>query len=153
VNFALHRLPALLLAFLPVVWGNCPYWFVGAPGSAETADEASAEPACPCCRKKAAESTKTAPDPTNPFDCGDCPMLVARNGSMPAPAAVALPDFDESVVAFAPLSTPVAFVVALDLALAAASARGAAGPPTGPPGSVVSRLVGAGLLDEVSLRI
>lgn len=138
---ALRRLPLYLLAFLPVVWGNCPYWFVGAPGSGKAASR-EAEPRCPCCRKKADSAPR---DSTSPYDCGDCPMLVARHGSMPAPASVDLPAADEGSAFLLAALLPCA---AFDAPLEVACARAAAGPPMGPPGTIVSPL-----LDEVSLRI
>ena len=138
----------LLLAILPVVWGNCPYWFVGRPptsvkaaASAKAGTAPHGESRCPCCRKKAAPAS---PAPVDPLDCGDCPMLVARHGSAPAPTPVSVPTADDGGTFLAPVALPVAFDVSLDVA----SLRTAAGPPLGPPGSVVSRL-----LDEVSLRI
>jgi hypothetical protein len=142
VRFPFKRLPILLLALMPVVWGNCPYWFVGAPGSSAKAGGATRTAStCPCCRQKAPAPVSRGP--VDPFDCGDCPMLVARHGSAPAPTPVTVPTADDGGTFFAAVALPVAFDV-----LAAASIRAAAGPPAGPPGSVVSRL-----LDEVSLRI
>jgi hypothetical protein len=139
LHSALRRLPVYLLALMPVVWGNCPYWFVGAPGAKKASR--AAEPRCPCCRRKA-ESTG---GPADPFDCRDCPMLVARNGSAPAPAPTALPDARNAGAFVAVIAVP---PTGLGLVPATLSPRGAAGPPTGPPGGFVSPL-----LDEVSLRI
>lgn len=131
------------------MWGNCPYWFVGSPGASGLKGSQGAnaprdaEPRCPCCRRKA--DSGPARGSTNPYDCGDCPMIVARHGSAPAPAPVVLPDAHDAGTFAAVVVLPLA---GIDPALAVSSARGAAGPPNGPPGGVVSTL-----LDEVSLRI
>ena len=89
-----RRLLLCVLAALPVVWGNCPYWF--APGSAASAavgakSRAPAQASCPCCRHKDDVSARGGPVRPPP-DCDDCPMTVARRGSMPVPPSVELPD-------------------------------------------------------------
>lgn len=142
VTSLLRRLPICLLALLPVVWGNCPYWFVGSPGARDAKASREDGPRCPCCRKKA--GSVPGRDSTNPYDCGDCPMIVARHGSAPAPAPTVLPDAHDAGAFVAVPALPPAGIDPTRVL----EARGAAGPPTAPPGGVVSTL-----LDEVSLRI
>jgi hypothetical protein len=86
--FALgRRLLLALVAVTPVVWGNCPYWFVGYP-AAGLSSAGLAKRVCPCCAKRPAPARGT---PSRVPCDGDCPMMMARNGAAPAPPAPELP--------------------------------------------------------------
>src|SRR5207247_1248807 len=56
---------------------------------------APARATCPCCRHADDVSARGGPVRTPP-DCDDCPMTVARRGSMPVPPSVELPGREPS---------------------------------------------------------
>lgn len=85
LSFA-QRLGLLLLATLPVAWGNCPGWFDGrgACGDTASAGDAASRPACPCCAKKSREGRPLR-------GCEDCPIVAVRRTASPVPPTVVLP--------------------------------------------------------------
>ena len=98
-----RRLLMLVLAALPVVWGNCPYWFGSGGcggGAPSAAGERSPARVCPCCRRDGT-SRRGGPAPTK-GDCDDCPLTLARRGSTPVPPSVELPAADPVLVAILP---------------------------------------------------
>ena len=118
MSFA-RRLLLYVLAAVPAVWGNCPYWFAGG-GCGPAASTARAQagtrtrPACPCCRHTDNASPRDGPAAPPP-DCDDCPMTVARRGSMPVPPSVELPARElgaGTVVPDLPLAPPAGDVAA-----------------------------------------
>lgn len=120
-----HRLLLYVLAALPVVWGNCPYWFGSEPCGAAKASGAvrPVERRCPCCKRSGDAGRPASPAPAKP-DCDDCPMTVARRGSTPVPPSIVLPEaaagsFLPLVAAIPPAGTP--------------PVDGAARPPGAPP--------------------
>ncbi len=85
----LHRIWILILATLPVAWGNCPGWFDGGGACGDTAEAASTEdahgrPACPCCAKRSEEDRPLR-------GCDDCPIVAVRRTASPASLPVVLP--------------------------------------------------------------
>jgi len=83
----LQRIGLLILAMLPVAWGNCPGWFDGRGlrGAAlESAGDTQARPACPCCAKRSHEGRPLR-------GCDDCPIVAVRRTASPVPPTVVLP--------------------------------------------------------------
>ena len=82
-----RRVILWFFAFMPVVWGNCPYWFVGYPPGDAREGAGKAVPRCPCCRGKVSANV-----PKPPRGCDDdCPMTIARRGATPVGTCVEAP--------------------------------------------------------------
>jgi hypothetical protein len=118
-----RRVLWMLVAAMPVVWGNCPYWFVGYPEQATVVadaacDDGGAPARMPCCPGRRSD---------HGGDDGDCPMTIARRGSTPLADGVSLPPL--AIGRFEPID---AGAPTADSATPPAVARGTV-PPTGPP--------------------
>lgn len=85
----LQRIGLLILAMLPVAWGNCPGWFgdrggCGDAASPRAAGDASSRALCPCCEKRSREGRPLR-------GCDDCPIVAVRRTASPVPPTVVLP--------------------------------------------------------------
>ena len=120
------------LAILPAIWGNCPGVLTGACCCASASAHDGEASCCPVCAER---DSKSPPTP-----CSHCPCVMARNGSAPAPVAVAAPAPDLSVIVPVALSDadPVQRSMCLESAI---EIRAPGGPPGGP-----SELVGTVVL-------
>lgn len=115
----LHRIGLLILAMLPVAWGNCPGWFHGQESGGDAA-AADARVVCPCCAKR-------APDERPLRGCDDCPIVAVRRTASQVPPTVVLPP-----PAFVGLALP-ARLERLDGAAVAVAPAHAPEPPGAPP--------------------
>lgn len=124
----LQRIGLLILAVLPVAWGNCPGWFDGRGACGEAAakgskQEGAARALCPCCEKRSRDGRPLR-------GCDDCPIVAVRRTASPVPASVVLPPPALIGLFVAPRAG-----VPVTLEVIAVSSDDAS-PPAGPPGLV-----------------
>lgn len=85
----LQRIGLLILAMLPVAWGNCPGWFDGRgacadPVAAGATGDAQPHSLCPCCAKRSREGRPLR-------GCDECPIVAVRRTASQVPPMVVLP--------------------------------------------------------------